>query len=95
MYTTITERTREIGILKSLGASKAYIISVILKEAALLTLVGVITGYVGAMILRKLFWPLPDIACRTHLGLEALRRGAGLAWKFSGRFLPGPEGSAP
>src|SRR5262245_36900952 len=27
MYTTITERTREIGILKSLGASKTYIIS--------------------------------------------------------------------
>ena len=25
MYTTITERTREIGILKSLGASKTYI----------------------------------------------------------------------
>ena len=45
MYTTITERTREIGILKSLGASKTYIISVILREAALLTAVGIIAGY--------------------------------------------------
>lgn len=53
MYTTITERTREIGILKSLGASKTYIISVILREAALLTLVGIIVGFIGAMFLRK------------------------------------------
>jgi putative ABC transport system permease protein len=54
MYTTITERTREIGILKSLGASRTYIVSVIMREAWLLTAVGVITGYVGAIALRKL-----------------------------------------
>jgi putative ABC transport system permease protein len=53
MYTTITERTREIGILKSLGASKTYIISVIMREAALLTAVGIIAGFIGAMVLRR------------------------------------------
>ena len=53
MYTTITERTREIGILKSLGASKAYIISAILREAALLTAVGIIAGFIGSLIMRK------------------------------------------
>lgn len=53
MYTTITERTREIGILKSLGASKTYIISVILREATFLTAIGVIAGFMGAVILRK------------------------------------------
>ena len=53
MYTTITERTREIGILKSLGASKRYIISVILREATLLTAVGILAGYVGSLIMRK------------------------------------------
>jgi len=53
MYTTITERTREIGILKSLGASKKYIISVILREATLLTTVGIISGYIGSIIMRK------------------------------------------
>src|SRR5207247_7562175 len=36
MYTTITERTREIGILKSLGASKTYIMAVILLETGIL-----------------------------------------------------------
>ena len=54
MYTTITERTREIGILKSLGASKTYIISVILREATLLTAVGIIAGFIGSVIMRKL-----------------------------------------
>ncbi len=53
MYTTITERTREIGILKSLGASKTYIVSVILREATFLTAVGILAGFVGAVILRK------------------------------------------
>ena len=36
MYTTIIERTREIGVLKSLGASKAYIVEIILSETTLL-----------------------------------------------------------
>jgi putative ABC transport system permease protein len=33
MYTTITERTREIGILRSLGASKAFIVGLIFQES--------------------------------------------------------------
>jgi putative ABC transport system permease protein len=53
MYTTITERTREIGILKSLGASKGYIIAVILREASLLSAVGIIAGYGVAVIARR------------------------------------------
>jgi len=53
MYTTITERTREIGILKSLGASKGYIIAVILREASLLSGVGIAAGYGVAVIARK------------------------------------------
>jgi putative ABC transport system permease protein len=50
MYTTITERTREIGILKSLGASRTYIISVIEKEAVAISLIGVAAGLVVALI---------------------------------------------
>jgi len=49
MYTTITERTREIGILKSLGASKRYIISVIEKEALAISLIGVVVGLALAL----------------------------------------------
>jgi putative ABC transport system permease protein len=55
MYTTITERTREIGILKSLGASKGYIIAIILREAGLLAAVGILAGFVGSLLVRKGF----------------------------------------
>jgi len=44
MYTAVMERTREIGILKSLGASKLYIVNVILRETASLAIAGVILG---------------------------------------------------
>ena len=54
MYTTITERTREIGILKSLGASKIYIIQAILQEAGLLGVAGIIAGCIGTMAARRL-----------------------------------------
>lgn len=50
MYTTITERTREIGILKSLGAPKGYIIGVIEKEALLISLIGVVAGLLIAVV---------------------------------------------
>lgn len=53
MYTTITERTREIGILKSLGASKAYVIGVILREASLLSSVGILLGYAGTLAAKR------------------------------------------
>jgi putative ABC transport system permease protein len=47
MYTTITERTREIGILRSLGASKAFIVSLIFQESFVVCLAGALVG-IGA-----------------------------------------------
>jgi putative ABC transport system permease protein len=44
MYTAVLERTREIGILKSLGASKMTIVTVVLRETGLLSIAGVILG---------------------------------------------------
>lgn len=44
MYTAVMERTREIGILKSMGASKFYIVNVVLRETFLLALAGIILG---------------------------------------------------
>ena len=44
MYTAVMERTREIGILKSLGASKFYIVNVILRETLVLSIAGIILG---------------------------------------------------
>ena len=45
MYTTITERTREIGILKALGASRRYIVFIIESEALLISAIGLLAGF--------------------------------------------------
>ena len=45
MHTTITERTREIGILKAMGASRAYIVGEIEREAILISLMGLVVGF--------------------------------------------------
>jgi len=44
MYTAVLERTREIGILKSLGASKPAIVGMVLRETGLLAATGVVLG---------------------------------------------------
>jgi putative ABC transport system permease protein len=44
MYTAVLERTREIGILKSMGASKTTIVSMVLRESVLMAIVGVGLG---------------------------------------------------
>jgi len=60
MYTTIIERTREIGVLKSLGASKTYIVRIILSETTLLCLAGIVAGVGLSYLMRTIFvrvWP--------------------------------------
>jgi len=55
MYTTIIERTREIGVLKSLGASKIYIVQIFLSETALLCLGGAVAGVGLSYVMRAIF----------------------------------------
>lgn len=52
MYTTVTERTRQIGILKALGMSKAGIAWVIEQEAILVSLLGVTAGIALTLLVR-------------------------------------------
>ena len=54
MYTAVLERTREIGILKSMGASKPAIVGVVLRECTLLAVVGVIVGIAATFGVRSL-----------------------------------------
>jgi putative ABC transport system permease protein len=44
MYTAVLERTREIGILKAIGASPGYVLAVLLRETAVLAIAGSIVG---------------------------------------------------
>lgn len=53
MYTAVMERTREIGILKSMGASKLYIVDVVLRETVLLAVGGIIVGVCFSLVARS------------------------------------------
>jgi putative ABC transport system permease protein len=64
MYTAVMERTREIGILKSMGASKWYIVNVILRETVLLAVAGIVVGIAVSMLARVAIvhrWPLIQV----------------------------------
>ena len=52
MYLAVMERTREIGILKALGASKAYIVSAILRETGLLAIGGIVMGIILSYVAK-------------------------------------------
>jgi putative ABC transport system permease protein len=54
MYTAVLERTREIGILKSMGASKPAIVGVVLRECAVLAVAGVLVGIAATYGVRAL-----------------------------------------
>ncbi|WP_174243037.1 ABC transporter permease [Granulicella sp. L60] len=51
MYTAVMERTREIGILKSMGASRSYIVGIVLRETGVLATVGILVGILASFAL--------------------------------------------
>jgi putative ABC transport system permease protein len=55
MYSTVVERTRDIGVLKSLGASKAYIVQALLSEIAAICGAGILLG-IGVSYLARAFF---------------------------------------
>jgi putative ABC transport system permease protein len=44
MYTAVLERTREIGILKAVGASSGFILDLLIRETLLLSILGSLVG---------------------------------------------------
>ena len=46
MYTSVLERTREIGILKALGASPLYVVTILLRETVLVAIAGTALGVI-------------------------------------------------
>ncbi|MGD0893381.1 MAG: ABC transporter permease [Terracidiphilus sp.] len=79
MYTAVLERTREIGILKSMGASKLTIVDVILRETAAMAAAGVILGIAGTFAVKVMMvhlFPTQHFEVTTMWVL----RGAGIAF---------------
>lgn len=89
MYTAITERTREIGVLKSLGASNFSIVWTIEKEALLISTLGILIGYAIAFITKLLlvqFTSLKNIDY--ELTWILITAGVGLAGGLLGALYP-------
>jgi putative ABC transport system permease protein len=89
MYAAVMERTREIGILKSLGAGKLYIVNVVLRETLLIAIGGVILGIAisyGARVgLRARFQTLPVLITYAWLVKAAI---IALIGSLLGAFYP-------
>jgi len=95
MYMVVLQRTREIGILKSLGASKSCIMGIIELEALILGFAGTIGGIIlsiGAwwlistfvpasipMVIKPFWWPIAAAIALAASALGALYPGLSAA----------------
>jgi putative ABC transport system permease protein len=84
MYTAVLERTREIGILKSMGASKAAIVSVVLRETAVMAVAGVVVGIAGTYGVKLL---LRQVLPTQHFEITAQWLVLGALIAFVGSLL--------
>ncbi len=55
MYTTVIERTRDIGVLKSLGANRFFIVRALLTESTALCALGILAGVGLSYLVRAAF----------------------------------------
>ncbi len=89
MYTAVMERTREIGVLKSLGASKLYITAIVLSETGLLAIIGIILGVGITYLLRSIFFiKFPTVEFAVTPGWVAAAAAIAFAGAMLGAFYP-------
>jgi len=62
MYTVVLERTREIGILKALGASRWNIAGLLLRESVLIAFMGLVVGIASTYAVKEVVsWLRPTL----------------------------------
>jgi putative ABC transport system permease protein len=71
MLATVTERTREIGIRRALGAKQKHIILQFLVEAAVLGVVGGITGILAGVLCTPLIEVVKDLIATSRPDIMA------------------------
>ena len=89
MYTTVVERTREIGILKSLGASRAYILTAIMTEAFILSVLGAVMGITLAALSSAIIeWKFQLLTVELTAGLAIRSMALGIVVGAVGALYP-------
>jgi putative ABC transport system permease protein len=89
MYTTVIERTRDIGVLKSLGADHEFIIRALLMESAALCLIGIVTGVGLSYAVRAGFlWKFPTLTILITAGWIFKAGGIALLGALLGTTYP-------
>jgi putative ABC transport system permease protein len=83
MFTSVTERVREIGILKAVGFRTRHILGLFLTEAALIGLMGGLLGIIAGIVGANFFY-LPFSNIRAPFG----QPGRGQAATFSLQITP-------
>jgi putative ABC transport system permease protein len=89
MYTAIIERTREIGILRAIGATQAKVVRLVVAESFLICLAGVVLGILLAIAGRFLLpavFPTLSVALSREWALIAA--SLGLAGGLLGSVYP-------
>jgi putative ABC transport system permease protein len=89
MYTAVMERTREIGILKSMGASRLYIVNAIVRETFLLAVCGIVLGILVSLATRAVLshrFPLVQVVVAGEWILRAT--GIALVGAVAGALYP-------
>jgi len=61
VYTMVVERTREIGVLKAMGASRAQVFSLVMAEAGLICAAGIVAGFLLTWASRALILDLQPL----------------------------------
>ena len=88
MYTTVTERTRQIGIMKSLGMNNFQIAWTIAKEAILISFLGIVSGVLLTIILRFLLTRVTTLEVEISPVVIAITTIVGLIGGVLGALYP-------
>jgi putative ABC transport system permease protein len=94
LYTTITERRKEIGILKSLGASRSFIIAATEGEAIVVGILGVGLGMACAFFTSTVLSSVYDLTFEFTWGWLAAAAAIALLGSLVGALYPAWRASA-
>lgn len=93
MYTSVSERTREIGIKRALGARKKDIRKEFLIEGIVITMVGGVVGYILGIIIANIISMYFKLVITPSLFTSLLAIGISIIIGLASSFIPARKAS--